>query len=209
MGDVFKKVRPGDRLIIPARTYNAFIDMALQKAILPSSGKPKASGSSPAALLWAEIMHEPSADDTEYEIKLDAWASDWASGQSYVQHSDGPPEVAASVVKYNDREWTCILSHTSASGKEPPNSTYWEEVTATKGYPIYEVGDLSTCSPVFYAGKLVPVVLEDEKYWILQTFTQCGIAVTVGEETHYIAGSNIWVPESANDSKGRLASIYV
>lgn len=46
MGDVFKKVRPGDKLIIPARTYNAFIDMALQKAILPSSGKPKTSGSS-------------------------------------------------------------------------------------------------------------------------------------------------------------------
>jgi len=138
-------------------------------------------------------------------------AADWAT---YWE------EIQVSVVTYeypegSGREWTCITSHLSEAGKEPPNDeTDWEEVDSTKAYAIGTPGWLLTCLPVFCKGKFIPVVSSDsgdgngERYYLRQTFIQGGYVEGTGEELVYVVGSLAWLTDASIAAGGRAAAVF-
>ena len=154
--------------------YAISINWPMLLARLPKS---RGGGAAASVQLFVEIMHEPDVGKDYYDVKLDEWAPSWRSGVAYVQADENAqPPVAASVVQYENREYTCRVSHTSTEFITPYMTQYWEEKTSIKAYLYGVQGAIHTTVPQFKRGTRVPIFVENNKYYIAWAFTQGGVA---------------------------------
>jgi len=161
-----------------------------------------------SSFTWAQVMHEPDDQADYVPIKLNTWSPAWNSnGVEYFPQQTNPLREADRVT-YNNREYECVMHHRSTSYITPERPSYWKMVEPIKAYGLGVTGPLSTACPQFSHGMMIPVLMYEDRYYIVGLFTQGGVnAASYGSQAYYITGSFGWI-KSTSTNAGRAGSFY-